>query len=200
MTLVDAAPPTGQPLPTIGMLADGDYLLFTPTAAGRDYGVRRAPAPLVGEPPLPPGETGQPRADGPPCPEVQQAVEEEALFDPRLVTWDGRTFLVFVSEVVRTSRRFGPVPRTGKTPAEDRLTCGWIVDSRRSEVSLVLGEVTATGALKERLRAAVDLVPSDGVHGLRNLVAVEGDELWVASSALGALTFTRFDLAASSGP
>ncbi len=188
-------------LPVIVMQADGDTLLFTPRSDAVDapYEARLLAAPRMGLPQdMPAGETGAPHPKGRACADTSRSEAAEAVFDPNLFEWKGRTFVVYLSELTRTGLHFGAVPRAGKTPAEDRLACEWIVDTRESDVALVVGEVTAAG-VRERMRTSIEILPGRSFHGSTNSLARQGDQLAVTSSSNGLITFTLFDLTKLAG-
>jgi hypothetical protein len=187
--------------PIVSVLVDGAHVVLWPETKERGTGfVARAQAvPVVGRPPPPPGETNQPRARGPACSDATQQQRRVGVSSPRLFEWRGRAFAAYLEEETTVSWRFGAVPRPGKTPAEDELTCDWLADAQRSHTALVLAAFTDDGHLREVARA--------DVHAVGGKLELErsGDVLTVATSSLQAVTATRFDLvkvmsAAEPGP
>lgn len=176
--------------PIISLLIDGAHVVLWPETKERGTGfvARAQGVPVVGRPPLPPGETNQPRARGRACSDARQEQRRERIFSPKLFEWRGRAFAAYLEEETRLSWRFGVVPRPAKTPAEDETTCDWLVDAQRSHTALVLAAFTGDGHLREVTRAEVHAV------GGKVELARSGDVLTVATSSLQAVTTTRFEL------
>jgi len=174
--------------PVVSALSRGAWLVFTPrggTYLGRTFGDTSA-AHL----PHPYGERSPVRPSGPACPETVSEDVAETPMSPVLQAYQGHVVAVFLDETTRSGLHLGVVPRAGATPAEDTYGCEWILDTRESSMALVVGEVLESGVLEERVR-----VPLERNGSLRNLVTIEGDFLWVASTTERFTAVTRFDLA-----
>jgi hypothetical protein len=181
----------GEPRPIVAAKIDDSIVVGYPDG---EYAMRA----LVGVPRFdaqpPPGSNATlvASATGPHCSEVESTRDREEVYDPQLFAWNGAG-LAFLSMRVHEKLRWTLVPVAGKTPADDRATCDWIVDGRSEAPELVVMRLDARSA-REVARIPVEYRPGNGFHGAGLMVARDADVLHAVATSYGVATYTRVAL------